>query len=176
MWIIAPVAYYLNVFNSSYMPILSSSVYDNTGSIYNVTKILTPDFLFDKEAYHAYSRVYLPITYILSYGLQFAALASLLTHTTCWHGKDIWRQWTRSLKEVEGNTKSAYEAVPGSDGVGASATNNRRLLQRSDSHMDNIISQEDVHNRLMRKYKDAPLSWYLITFISMTATGIFVVE
>ena len=176
MWIIAPVAYYLNVFNSSYMPILSSSVYDNTGSIYDVTKILTPDFLFDKEAYHAYSRVYLPITYILSYGLQFAALASLLTHTTCWHGKDIWRQWTRSLKEVEGKTKSAYEAVPGSDGVGASAINNRRLLQRSDSHMDNIISQEDVHNRLMRKYKDAPLSWYLITFISMTATGIFVVE
>jgi hypothetical protein len=42
--------------------------------------------------------------------------------------------------------------------------------------MENIISQEDVHNRLMKKYKDAPLSWYLVTFVSMTAVGIFVVE
>jgi hypothetical protein len=181
MWIIAPIAYYKNIFETSYMPILSSSVFDNTGNIYNVTKILTPEFLFDREAYHEYSRVYLPITYILSYGLQFAALASLLTHTTCWHGKDIWRQWTRSLKEVEGETKSAYKAVPGSNGVGdesisSNGHDSRLRLQRSDSHLDNIISQEDVHNRLMKKYKDAPISWYLITFISMTAVGIFVVE
>jgi hypothetical protein len=182
MWIIAPIAYYKNIFNSSYMPILSSSVFDNTGNIYNVTKILTPDFLFDKEAYQDYSRVYLPITYVLSYGLQFAALASLLTHTTCWHGKDIWRQWMRSLKEVEGESKPSYKPVPTpsrrvlkgpreSNGSGG-----RLRLERSDSHMDNIISQEDVHNRLMKKYKDAPLSWYLITFVSMTAVGIFVVE
>ena len=81
MWVIAPIAYYKNLFSSAYMPILSSSVFDNTGNIYNVNKILTPDFLFDREAYQNYSRVYLPITYVLSYGLQFAALASLLTHT-----------------------------------------------------------------------------------------------
>ena len=42
--------------------------------------------------------------------------------------------------------------------------------------MENIISQEDVHNRLMRRYKDTPLSWYLVTLVSMTAVGIFVVE
>jgi hypothetical protein len=181
MWIIAPIAYYRNVFSSSYMPILSSSVFDNTGNIYNVSRILTTDFLFDKEAYQKYSRVYLPITYVLSYGLQFAALASLLTHTTCWHGKDIWKQWRRSLKEVEGESKSSYEAVPGSDGgvtrsLPSSDGNGRVRLERSDSHMENIISQEDVHNRLMKKYKDAPLSWYLVTFVSMTAVGIFVVE
>lgn len=172
MWIIAPIMYYLNIFSSSYMPILSSAVFDNRGDIYDVSKILTPDFLFDREAYQNYSRVFLPITYVLSYGLQFAALASLLTHTACWHGKDIWKQWKRSLHEVEGDTKTTYRPV--SNG---SSTGNRRLrLQRSDSHMEDIISQEDVHNRLMRRYKDAPLSWYLMTFITMTAVGIFVVE
>jgi len=182
MWIIAPIAYYTNVFDSSYMPILSSSVFDNTGSIYNVTKILTPDFVFDKEAYLNYSRVYLPITYVLSYGLQFAALASLLSHTTCWHGKDIWKQWKRSLKEVEGESKASYEPLSGHNGASSGISpgpnwNGRRLrLERSDSHMDNIISQEDVHNRLMKRYKDAPISWYLLTFISMTAVAIFVCE
>ena len=182
MWIIAPIAYYKNVFNSSYMPILSSSVFDNTGHIYNVTRILTPEFLFDKEAYKDYSRVYLPITYILSYGLQFAALASLLSHTFCWHGKDIWRQWLRSLNEVKEESKPAYEPVPGSSSIPVPRSNTsngkvrHRRLQRTDSQMENIISQEDVHNRLMKKYKDAPLSWYLVTFVSMTAVGIFVCE
>ncbi|KAG0650296.1 Glutathione transporter 1 [Hyphodiscus hymeniophilus] len=180
MWIIAPIAYYSNVFFSSYMPILSSSVFDNTGHIYDVSKILTPDFLFDKVAYQNYSRVFLPITYVLSYGLQFAALASLLTHTACWHGKDIWKQWKRSLKEVEGETKTSYVPLDGSNGGGVSGPSitprNGRRLDRTESNMDNIISQEDVHNRLMRRYKDAPLTWYLLTFVSMTAVGIFVVE
>lgn len=181
MWIIAPIAYYKNLFWSSYMPILSSSVFDNTGNIYNVNKILTPDFLFDREAYQNYSRVFLPITYVLSYGLQFAALASLLTHTTCWHGRDIWRQFKRSLKEVGEESKPIYKAIPGTHPRGARHQSNSNgsttlRLERSDSHMDNIISQEDVHNRLMRRYKDTPLSWYLATLISMTAVGIFVVE
>lgn len=181
MWVIAPIAYYSNLFSSSYMPILSSSVFDNTGNIYNVNKILTPDFLFDREAYQNYSRVFLPITYVLSYGLQFAALASLLTHTTCWYGKDIWRQWRRSLKEVGEESKPTYKAIPRSRRRTAAGSSNangsgRLHLERSDSHMDNIISQEDVHNRLMRRYKDSPISWYLITLVCMTAVGIFVVE
>jgi hypothetical protein len=180
MWIIAPIAYYRNYFFSSYMPILSSSVFDNTGKIYDVSKILTKDFLFDKEAYHSYSRVYLPITYVLSYGLQFAALASLLTHTACWHGKDIWKQWRRSLKEVGEEVKGSYAAVPISPRATTSGVlngNGGRRLQRADSsNIENIISQEDVHNRLMKRYKDAPLWWYLLTFVSMTAVGMFVVE
>ncbi|RDW61553.1 hypothetical protein BP5796_11445 [Coleophoma crateriformis] len=180
MWIIAPIAYYSNIFYSSYMPILSSAVFDNTGNLYDVSKILTPDFLFDREAYQNYSRVYLPITYVLSYGLQFAALASLLTHTACWHGKDILRQWQRSLQEVEGQTKGAYNSLPGSNtsssGGYPSANTGSLRLQRSTSNMDNIISEEDVHNRLMKRYKDAPISWYLATFVTMTAVGMFVVE
>ncbi|KAB8299050.1 hypothetical protein EYC80_001177 [Monilinia laxa] len=179
MWILAPLAYYKNVFFSSYMPILSSSVFDNTGKIYDVSKILTSDFLFDKQAYESYSRVFLPITYVLSYGLQFGALASLLTHTACWHGKDIWKQWKTSLKEVEGEGKPVYDRVPVSNGNGRKnrpSDGQRLSLERTPSYMNDIINQEDVHNRLMKRYKDAPLSWYLITFISMLAVGIFVVE
>ncbi len=181
MWIIAPIGYYCNLFYSSYMPILSSAVFDNTGHVYDVSKILSPEFLFDRDAYQNYSRVFLPITYVLSYGLQFAALASLLTHTACWHGKDIWKQWRRSLKEVEGESKGTYKSLNSphrtSDGRRTSEDDPQLpRLHRSTSDTSNIISQEDVHNRLMKRYKDAPISWYLITFVSMTAVGIFVVE
>ncbi|KAI0172282.1 OPT-domain-containing protein [Hypoxylon sp. FL1284] len=175
MWIIAPIAYYSNVFYSSYMPMLSASVFDNTGNIYNVSKILTPDFLFDREAYSKYSRVFLPITYVLSYGLQFAGLASLLTHTTCWHGKDIYVQWKRSMKEVEGESKPMYQPLPGETN-GAPSNGERPSIAASSSVFDNILTHEDVHNRLMRRYKDAPITWYLLTFVTMTAVGIFVVE
>jgi hypothetical protein len=120
--------------------------------------------------------VYLPITYVLSYGLQFAALTSLLTHTACWHGKDIWKQWKRSLKEVDGGTKAVYKPLPGANQAGPTGNGYaRRRLNRSNSGVD-IISQEDVHNRLMKRYEDAPLSWYLATFVIMLAVGIFVVE
>jgi len=172
MWIIAPIAYYCNLFYSSYMPILSVAVFDNTGNIYNVSKVLTKDFLFDREAYSKYSRVFLPITYVLSYAVQFAGLASLITHTICWHGKDIWTQWKRSLGETPSESKAAYQPVSGPE--------ERRSRtfgpSRSSLSIDNLMGREDVHNRLMRRYKDAPMLWYLLTFVSMTAIGIFVVE
>ncbi|KAI0599381.1 OPT oligopeptide transporter protein-domain-containing protein [Biscogniauxia sp. FL1348] len=177
MWIIAPIAYYSNLFYSSYMPILSASVFDNTGHIYDVSKILTPDFVFDREAYSNYSRVFLPITYVLSYGLQFAGLASLLTHTFCWYGKDIWTQWKRSVKEVEEEGKPAYQPLESeSNGMSPIDRGSGRLARTSSSNLENLLTREDVHNRLMRRYKDAPITWYLLTFISMSAIGIFVVE
>ncbi|KAF7561712.1 hypothetical protein G7046_g2432 [Stylonectria norvegica] len=183
MWIIAPILYYSNVLFSSYMPILSAAVFDNTGKVYNVSRILTSDFLFDKEAYQNYSRVFLPITYVLSYGMQFAGLAALLTHTACWHGMDIWRTWKRALAEAreEGKEegKPAYQRVsesPGEAPAGPSTDDEYARMSNSTSNLDNLLSREDVHSRLMKRYKDAPLSWYLITFLTMTATGIFVVE
>jgi len=53
---------YANAFYSSYLPILSSSVFDNTAKEYDVSRILTKDFLFDEEAYRKYSKVFMPIT------------------------------------------------------------------------------------------------------------------
>ncbi|EGZ73310.1 OPT-domain-containing protein [Neurospora tetrasperma FGSC 2509] len=180
MWIIAPIAYYSNWLYSSYMPILSAAVFDNTGQVYDVSKILTEDFVFDREAYSKYSRVFLPITYVLGYAVQFAGLASLLTHTICWHGRDIWAQWKQTLGEMHGaELKGSYEPVAVStEGLSRtwSRLSSRSSFTRSNSSTENIMNREDVHNRLMRRYKDAPMSWYLITCILMLAIGIFVVE
>lgn len=181
MWIIAPIAYYGNWLYSSYMPIVSAAVFDNTGKVYDVSKILTDDFVFDREAYKNYSRVFLPITYVLSYGVQFAGLAALLTHTACWHGKDIVTQWKRSLQEAKEEPKAAYQ--PLADGPEDQSPRRARepnLRQRrsslSNSGLEGLMNREDVHNRLMKRYKDAPMSWYLITFVTMLIVGMFVVE
>lgn len=161
------------------MPILSTAVFDNKGKPYNVQKILTDKFVFDQEAYESYSRVFLPITYVLSYALQFAALSALLTHTACWHGNDILNQWRRSWKEIR-SEKFVYQAVQNDSGdtepldPRTSFASQRSTM--SEPGLDHLMSGEDVHNRLMRRYEDVPMAWYMISGVSMLAIGMFVVE
>lgn len=179
MWIMAPIMYYLNVLYTSYLPILSSAVFDNTGAPYKVSRILTPDFLFDEAAYKSYSRVFLPITYVLSYALQFAALSALVTHTACWHGRDIYRQWQRSLDEIRSEKiDTAYTPVPTSDPSSTTIepSTSRSSTEAYEPDLDQLMSTVDVHCRLMRRYEDVPISWYLLTGAAMLAIGIFVVE
>ncbi|KAL9109956.1 MAG: hypothetical protein Q9227_005479 [Pyrenula ochraceoflavens] len=173
MWIVAPVLYYRNVLYSAFLPILSSAVFDNEGKPYDVSRILTSDFLFDKTAYQAYSRVYLPITYVLSYAVQFASLSALVTHTAFWHGRDIVRQTKKAIHErSEKQNGVAYKSLP----TPPDETSYQANGETGDTGLENLMSGEDVHCRLMKNYEDVPLSWYLLTFAIMLATGIFVVE
>lgn len=166
---------YRNALFSSFMPIISSAVFDDTGKPYDVSRILTKDYHFDHEAYTKYSKVYLPITYVLSYGVQFASLSALVTHTICWHGQDIWRQ-SKSLTEDTRESKHEYRPVE--SGVRSTKSTASTHSSRSATEPDSTatMSGEDVHCRLMDRYEDAPISWYIATFVTMLAIGIFVVE
>ncbi|KAL8813922.1 MAG: hypothetical protein Q9223_006818 [Gallowayella weberi] len=168
MWIVAPIMYYKNALFSAYLPILSSSVFDNGGKPYDVSRILTPDFLFDRKLYESYSKVYLPITYALAYGVQFAGLSALVTHTACWYGKEIWQVSKQPLAGDKGiDHPDAGSQRPNSKGSSESSV---------EAGIDTSMQGDDVHARLMRRYEDAPASWYLATFVAMLAVGIFVVE
>ncbi|KAJ5550726.1 hypothetical protein N7461_005424 [Penicillium sp. DV-2018c] len=174
IWAVAPILYYKNVLFSSYMPILSTAVFDNTGRPYKVSRILTPDYLFDEKAYEDYSPVYLPITYVLSYGVQFAALTSLVTHTVCWYGKDIWQQTRKAFEERRDvPAMETYQPLRGN-----STSRQSHDISETNSHQtrDIPLGGEDVHCRLMRRYEDAPLAWYLIVLISTLAIATFTVE
>lgn len=125
----------------------------------------------------------------MSYGLQFAALTALVTHTICWHGKDIWRQWGRVRQEhsVSRNATSSvtpaivYTPLPSSSSIPSTPGQKKRRHHRRRSSLsergyEGLVDREDVHMRLMRRYEEAPASWYLSTFVVMIAVGIFVVE
>lgn len=74
---LTPVLYYTNTWYSKYMPISSTGSFDNTGSPYNVTQILT-EGTFDEEKYKGYSPLFLSTTFALSYGLSFASVTGEL--------------------------------------------------------------------------------------------------
>lgn len=95
----ASALHYSGTWSAKFLPMSDSSTYDNTGSSYNVTRILTPEFRLDVEAYKAYSPLFLSTTFAMSYGLSFAAIASLVVYTYLNHGKQIWQQFRNSTNE-----------------------------------------------------------------------------
>lgn len=113
---------------------------------------------------------------MLSYGLQFAALTALVTHTVCWHGKDIWRQWKKVMQEPSTGGYVSIDGVTLTRRRHTRRNKGRRLSNVSDGEWEDIVNGDDVHARLMKKYPECPTSWYLATFIVMIAVGIFVVE
>lgn len=63
--------------------------FDNTGSAYNVTRILTSEKTLDVAAYREYSPLFLSTFFSLTYGVSFAALSAVIVHTIIFHGAEI---------------------------------------------------------------------------------------
>ncbi|KAF5639845.1 sexual differentiation process isp4 [Fusarium sp. NRRL 52700] len=92
--------HYGGVWYAEYLPMSDSSIYDNMGKPYNITRILkTKDFTLDEEEYKNYSPLFLSTTFAMSYGLSFAAISSLIVYTYLHNGKQIWQQWRNSTNE-----------------------------------------------------------------------------
>lgn len=77
-----------------------SSTYDNTGSPYNVQRVITPAFTLNETEYKAYSPLFLSTTFALSYGLSFASIATLIVYTYLEHGTQIGQRF-RGMKVEE---------------------------------------------------------------------------
>src|SRR5580765_1384181 len=79
-WIVTPILYFTNTWNTAYFPISSHHAFANDGTRYQVKNILTNGVL-DPAKYSAYSPIFLSTTYALAYGLGFASLPAVLVHT-----------------------------------------------------------------------------------------------
>ncbi|KAJ6018022.1 hypothetical protein N7451_001401 [Penicillium sp. IBT 35674x] len=90
---------YTGAFYSDYLPINTSTTYDNTQQQYNVSKILGDNFSFDDAKYKAYSPMFLAPTFILNYGLSFAALTAVIVHVILYHRKEVWHRGKAALNQ-----------------------------------------------------------------------------
>ena len=118
---------------SNFLPVQSSDSYDNTGHVYNVTRILDSNVQLNVTAYNEYSPVFLTTQFALAYALSFAALSAVIIHVALYHGREIWDQFKLARQQ-----------------------------------------EDDVHMRLMKKYRDAEDWWYggkcLSAFVSCDHT------
>ncbi|KAF2773854.1 small oligopeptide transporter, OPT family [Teratosphaeria nubilosa] len=112
-WIIAPALYYTNTWYTAYLPMMTADVYDNTGTAYNVTKVLTDSGNLDPAKYAAYSPPYLSVTFAFVYGLSFASITAVIVHVYLWHGKDILDAMRgRQPLDIHGRLMRVYAKVP----------------------------------------------------------------
>lgn len=114
-WVITPALYFTNTWYGKYMPILANYAFDNTGATYNVTAILSAEKTFDRAKYEAYSPLFLPTAFAISYGLSFASVTATITHAFLYFRKQIWQQSRRSLSEqpdIHARLMSKYREVP----------------------------------------------------------------
>ena len=123
--VIIPI-WWRNIWQTAYFPIMSNSLFDNTGNSYNVSKVMI-NGVFEREAYEAYSPPYMTASYAVMFFCFFGAYMAGIVHILLYNRSELrkgftamWR-WRSARKE-----------------------------------------HEDVHNRLMDKYKDAPDWWYLV--------------
>ncbi|KAG8998790.1 hypothetical protein FRB90_012233, partial [Tulasnella sp. 427] len=90
-WLIVPILYYKDVWKSGHLPIMGSSAYDRFAEPYSLKHVVTRDFTLNVTAYEAYSSVYLPISYSMTYFLGFAVPIAALVHTIIWQGPSIYK-------------------------------------------------------------------------------------
>jgi hypothetical protein len=82
--------WYTNTWNTAYIPINDNHVWDDTGSRYEVLRVVDNDTtLFDEEGYKAYSPAYLSAGNAFVYGVFFALYTATITHTILYHRREI---------------------------------------------------------------------------------------
>jgi len=94
---------------------VSSQSFDNTGNPYNLSKIINADSSFNVNAYRAYSPLFLPVAFTISYRLVFAVITATLAHTFLYYCKHVVIHARHSLSEqpdIHAHLISVYKEVP----------------------------------------------------------------
>jgi uncharacterized protein (DUF486 family) len=73
----------------AYFPISGNLPYDKFGHVYDIARVLTSDNRFDLEAYNAYSPLFLPATYAMTYLVAFALSTCVIVHIVLYHGPSL---------------------------------------------------------------------------------------
>lgn len=112
---LSPILYYKNVWYSAYLPLLSSSTFDNTGSSYNVSRVVDENLNFVLSKYQSYSPMYISMSYSLTYALSFAAVTAIIFHTYLYNGSEIWAKFKNARhggEDIHKRLMNAYPEVP----------------------------------------------------------------
>lgn len=73
-------------------PISANSAFDRNAKPFNVSRILTPDFVLDEAKYQAYSPLIIGPTFVMAYAMSFASLTAIVFHIALYNGAEIWQR------------------------------------------------------------------------------------
>ncbi|KAJ2726116.1 hypothetical protein GGI07_000755 [Coemansia sp. Benny D115] len=102
MWVVAPVAYYANLWGARSLPLYTSQLFTTDGKLYDVLGVISSGRL-DTAAYEEQGPVRMSTQFLLMYGVCFMGITSLLTHVALHHGPELWR----AVKSMFGKRRDA---------------------------------------------------------------------
>ncbi|XP_078430058.1 oligopeptide transporter 7-like isoform X2 [Wolffia australiana] len=90
MYVITPLAYWLNLYKAKNFPIFSDGLFTSAGQPYNISTIIDDNFHLDLAAYRKEGPLYLSTFFAMTYGVGFASLTATLAHVLLFHGREIY--------------------------------------------------------------------------------------
>ncbi|RZS25039.1 hypothetical protein BHM03_00058188, partial [Ensete ventricosum] len=87
MYVITPIAYWLNLYKAKTFPIFSDGLFTSTGQGYNISSIIDSNFHLDIMAYEKNGPLYLSTFFAVTYGVGFASLTATISHVLLFHGR-----------------------------------------------------------------------------------------
>lgn len=117
MYVMTPMAYWLNAYHAKTFPIFSSKLFMGNGSLYDISTIVNSEFRLDRHAYAINGPVHLSTFFAMTYGLGFAALSATVVHVFLFHGREIWIQSKRAFGnstniDIHTRLMRRYKSVP----------------------------------------------------------------
>ncbi|KAK9103938.1 hypothetical protein Sjap_021192 [Stephania japonica] len=116
MYIITPIAYWINLYRAKNFPFYSNHLYTANGERYDVASITDSKFNLDLKAYLQTGPIYISTMFAMSYGIGFGSLPATLVHTFLFYGKEIWQLSTSAVtgkkKDIHTRLMEKYSKVP----------------------------------------------------------------
>jgi hypothetical protein len=128
--------WYSNAFSTAWLPLNSNRLYDNRGKLYNVTRAIDDQGLFDAAKYENYSPAFLAAGSLTNYVFNFAIYTATFMYALLYHHHEIKLGFVELWHGLRWRRKGGGSKNEGQEG------------EKTESR------HEDVHNRLMAKYKD----------------------
>ncbi|QPG74451.1 hypothetical protein FOA43_001781 [Brettanomyces nanus] len=159
--------YYTNTKWSAYFPINSSSLYDNTGESYNVTKVIKNGRL-DQQMYENYSPPFFSAANLLSYSAFFMTYPLLFIYVLVdqWqivvraYG-DIWKLIKGTSARAKKGCGMAFHSLARGNFKGF-FTGIGHIFSEGKSVYDGF---DDPFTRSIKKYPEVPNWWFMIVVL-----------
>ncbi|RBR19330.1 hypothetical protein FVER53590_08400 [Fusarium verticillioides] len=87
--LVTPILYYTNTWYTAHLPFSGGDIYDNTGNVFNASRVVDRHGNFSPEAYRDYSPIFMPVTFALGYGISFATMTCVPTYIFLNYWKQI---------------------------------------------------------------------------------------
>ncbi|CAK7205796.1 hypothetical protein SEUCBS139899_008575 [Sporothrix eucalyptigena] len=157
--------WYTNGYYTGHLPINSNRVFDNTGKLYNISRIIDERSIFSQEKYETYSPGYMTAGNLTLYIFFFAIYPATLVYVYLNHRYEF----VMGMTNVYAHGKSVVLRL-----FSKKAREEHKAEQERNGNINGSVSStyQDIHNHLMSVYPEVSEIWYVCILVAAVAFGL----